>query len=205
MAQIISGGIDTVDYLIYGERDYELNNELIERGRDDSKWLGDRAGRIYEAATKAFDSVYNSEALRLARAAARKVETMWQEDSIRELLTIGHLQNAPLSMIPYLMAEPTTRELYHRGRVEGYGELYEDFQPGIVGEDVIEYQEVMDGWAVKDPTDETGENYVMTTYFVDNEMDTHKQLQIQRSWEALSLAIALGKEDPTSRWNATLG
>ena len=95
--------------LCYGQKNVGTLQYLERQVENISNTLTD-AGRSFFANSQQLWNQYNgSEALRLARAAARKVGSLFQRDEIRVLYGIGEIQTAPLSMQRYIMAEPPTR------------------------------------------------------------------------------------------------
>lgn len=206
MAQVINGGDAAFNYLLYGEPDRGFQQHLQQYQDQVMGVLGD-AGRLFAEKSQAvYERFNNSEAMRLARAAARKVTHMFNEDAIYKLGSIGDLQQAPRRMVPYLMAEPTVRAMYHKQQVEGYGDHYIDYQPGVVGEEHLDYQAVMDGLFVDDPNDPDA--CVATTYLhLEDEQLLHhdEQVDILLSWGEIRAQLKAGKSDPTSRFNASLG
>lgn len=207
MANVIDGGSAAFDYLLYGERDQGLASYLGQVRDEAMQHLGSNAQQFVQRAADTVERFYSSDAMRLARAAVRKVASLYGIDEIYEIVNIGQLQHAPPKMLPYVMAEPTLRAMYHKQRVEGYGDDYVDYQPGTVGEGHHEYEQVMDGIFVQDETDP--ELCVSTTFLhheAEDQLDHDQQMGIRMvTWEQIRIALDKGKEDPTSRFNGTLG
>lgn len=207
MARIIQGSPVVVDYLLYGDRNPEFQRYLDESNAQVGSFLGSAARSFRETASKAYQAVYNSGAIRAAKAAVRQIANMWNIDGVYVLNTIGQTQNAPDAMIPLIMAEPSIRALYHKQQIAGYDERYEDFQPGVVGEEVREYQFVTDGIALPlaEPTDEYDHEFVTYCHLEEDEqMELEQQEAVMVTWEFIKAAISDRKEDPTSRYNALL-
>lgn len=207
MANVIEGGSAAFDYLLYGERDRGFANYLDQMRDEAVRHLGSTAQQFVMKTKENVERFYGSDAMRLARAAVRKVASLYEIDEIYELSNIGQLQHAPPKMLPYVMAEPELREMYHQQRVEGYGDDYIDYQPGVVGEGHTDYENVVDGIFMQCKDDE--EACVSTSYLhldEDNLLDHDQQMGIMLvTWEQVRIALSKGKEDPTSRFNATLG
>lgn len=207
MARIIQGNPVVVDYLLYGEQDPEFQRYLDETNAQVGSFLGNAARSFRDTASKAYQAVYNSGAIRAAKAAVRQIATMWNIDGVYALTTIAQTQNAPDAMIPLIMAEPSIRAMYHKQQIAGYDERYEDFQPGVVGEDVVEYQFVTDGVAMPmaEPTDEFDHECVSYLHLEESEqLELEQQEAVIVTWEFIKAAISDRKEDPTSRFNALL-
>lgn len=177
-----------------------------------SQALTDAGARFMDTARDMYSHLEGSNAMRAIRAVGRAVRSLWQLDEIKELIDIGQLQHAPLSMQRYLMAEPTIRGLYQQQRVDGYSDTYVDIFPGTIGEEHYDYRRVMDGIVVEDAEpDENGEyGWTATSYLEEllpDEPDLLlvEQLDILASWGGLKAAVEKGGEDPTSKFNADLG
>lgn len=82
---------------------------------------------------------------RKAEALTNKLRVSLRSDSIRHLQTVGEIQTAPDSMIRGIMANPTVRQLYHDGILNGYGERYVDVHPNAVGVNHRDYRDYTSG------------------------------------------------------------
>lgn len=145
----------------------------------------------------------------MAQAVSRTVVGMWMDDRIQPLTTIGQFQHPPQTMVRWLMAEPTIRQIYHNGEAEGYGDRYRDSQPACIGEDHHDWQIVNDGMFGED---EDG-NDVTTEYFYDSnpqydpefdELNIHDTTNIMRSWAHMAAFAKAKRDDPTSAYNSRL-
>jgi len=137
------------------------------------------------------------------RAAAIKnmVNAMWQDDSIRPLTDWGEVQNAPLQMVPYLMANPTVRELYHADRIEGYGDRYLDKYPDSIGRDHYTYRRVTNGMV---QSDGHWNEYYEQLHKDDVILNLIEKTAILSSWETMDDMVDDGL-DPTNPWNDPIG
>lgn len=170
-----------------------------------SSVLNDVGQQFAQAATSIFKEAFDSSAMRLAKAAMRKVESIWMTDEIQSITSIGNLQHAPLTMQRWIMACPEVREVYHRQECDGYSDTYVDMEPGKVGEDHYDYRRVMDGTF---RIDEDGD-WVVTQYFEelqpgDDHLSADEKLDIENTWDAIRNHMAAKKDDPTSMYNARL-
>lgn len=212
MAQIIQGGAAMFDAMLYGSPKQETLNFLARQFDSVSQNLSEAGKRFYESAYDAFQQVNHDYAARMLRAAGRAVSNMWMNDCIQPLTTIGQLQHAPLSMVRWVMAEPSIRKLYQQQRVEGYSETYTDLDPGRIGPNHYDYRRATNGVLFVDDTPDAEGNYGWhaTTYFdnlfeTDSDLPLWQQADIQETWKAVRKLAAQGKEDPTSRFNADIG
>lgn len=205
MAFLVTGGEHSVESLMYGQQ----HQNTIEFCRDQmdnmSNGLSMASEAFQERARSLFDTFAGSDAMRLATAAKRAVNSLWDDDNIKELCTIAEMQWAGQTMQRYVMASPFIREKYQKQTIEGYEGSYTDFFEGDIGEDHYDYRRVMNGVMVETKPD----TYYATTYYDDlypndRELEIEEQSDILNSWENIKAAILEDKEDPTSKWNASL-
>ena len=111
----------------------------------------------------------------------------------------------------YLMAEPTTRQMYIDQRCDGYSDTYVDVDPGTIGPAHYDYRRATDGLLMDSPTPDANGDYGWTavTYMEellpdDVELTLSEQVDIQYSWQWLKAIMAEGEQDPVSRYNADL-
>lgn len=201
--QVITGGARTFSALAYQNQHPENQNYFAQKLQNFTQTFGDAVGSVaggfMSNATDLFDKFYGSEAVRLAKAAVRKVKSIWERDDIRELFGIGEIQQAKPIMQRWIMAEPTYRQMFHDQRCDGFSNSYVDMEPGVVGEAHYDYRRVMDGLLV----DDEEEGWSMTHYIedlregdVDLELD--EQLTILSVWDVVAMHAKAGGEDPGS-------
>jgi len=204
MANFYTGGVDTFNALVYGEPHPNTVAFIENMFSQPSAAIGAAGEAFVNRARETYERLNGSEAMRVARAAARQVKSQWDRNIIRPLTTIGEVQQAPYKMHRYLMAEPTVRRAYHRQQCDGYSQAYVDVAPGLVGEQHYDYRRVMDGIV-----QETEDGWYFDEYFDelddgDKDLMFEEQFDILRSWNTLASAMMKGKDDPTSVWNAEL-
>lgn len=211
MARLIQGDDLTFRALAYGEKHPGTLQFLSQQFENASHALQHVGQEFFNSAREMYEQFNGEHARRLIQAAARRVGTMWQSDSIQFLSSIGQLQHAPPTMIRWVMAEPTLREMYHAQQVDGYSDYYEDVAPSDVGEQHYDYRRVMDGIVVlnEDAQDEEPEwhadSYMEDLLPDDGDLSLAQQVDILDTWQAIVAHIRHGKDDPTSRYNAQLG
>ena len=173
------------------------------------------AARAAEVPGVIANTIIDKHRAMLASNASRKIEAMRHKignlgmaDTIRPLWTNGAVQQAPNSMVRWVMANPTIREYYHDDRMEGYGDRYNDVQPEYVGKNQYDYRRVMDG--VIEVDNETGEAAYSQYYeeIVDNDvvLTSLEKASIRLTWDAINDEMDEGNmDDPTSEWNSLIG
>jgi len=207
MSAFVYGGDDEFDALAFGRPHPNtiafLNGQ--QANRQPSR-LNAAAQRFTETVSAVYKRYNDSDAVRIARAAARKVMHLWQTDVIKPLITIGDFQQAPLTMQRWNMAEPTIRKMYHAQQCDGYSESYVDVDPTHIAESHYDYRRATHGvWFRKDDTQPLG----ATTYYDDlregdSKLYLTEQADIHRSWCKLREHIKAYGEDPTSKFNSQL-
>jgi hypothetical protein len=205
MAQIISGDNATFNALVYGQIHPGTQQFLYNQYQNPTTILTQAGQQFIDYGRQLHQQLAESRTAQYVAAVQRAVGSIWQADSIRYLETIGELQWAPLSMQRLIMAEPTVRGLYHQQRVEGYSGSYRDDYPDDVGVNHYDYRRATNGLVQWDSEG----NWSATTYFDDLEpgdrdLTLLEQVDIECTWAQVRAHLRRGKEDPTSRWNASL-
>lgn len=163
--------------------------------------VGEMADQMRNIATRAYEGFVDSTIGRSAQALQEQLNRFWQKDSIYYLNDLESFQNAPNTMVPYLMAMPAIRTAYHEGRLSGYEDRYIDPQPGVVGEGHLEYRQVMSGVVQGDGK---CRHYPGGLVAGINRLSTGEKLSIINTARAMERALDTGLEDPTSKWNDIL-
>lgn len=133
----------------------------------------------------------------------KSIDSRWRDrfgtDEICLLDTIKSLQGARPKMRKYAMAMPRLRDLYLKGRVEGFGDRYEMHDRTSKHEHYQEYREVMSGSFVGDDDHDAWVTYM--DVFDENgfeELSPIEKIIIRRGWDSISQWLDENDEDPTS-------
>lgn len=202
MAYIVSADDDVIHAATHGIMD-----------RDDLSFLRDRMDSAMQSAGSYASSFLKAASEKLANfdlgrlrdrvsGLRDKFGKRWDEDRIVLLDTRIALRNAKQKMRPYVMAEPRTRLLWQQGRLEGYGDLYDDDEHGMIGRDHTAYREVMNGaYVSQDIPDE--DHYVTYLLVQDEHGDepmsfTEKETTRHGTWAAQRGFLDEGTADPLS-------
>jgi hypothetical protein len=202
MAQVIQAGIEGFEAMIYPDQN-PMNYQFIQNQFANLGTIADKAvNDFYQRAKESAERLYNSAAVRHAKAAVRAIRNVFQTDSIGYLPTLDQIQQANPRMVRYIMAEPTIRQLYQEQMCCGYGESYVDNHPGTLGKEHYDYRRVMNG-VVNEVVDPDGTTHLEHSEFVellldeDRELEFHEKVGVIRTWDLVKLFVAEGK-DPTS-------
>ncbi|MBB5409344.1 hypothetical protein HDG34_003285 [Paraburkholderia sp. HC6.4b] len=198
---LTAGDESDFDALVYGGSKHPGTIAYLQKQLEPfSGGLTEFGRQFAGSARNLFDAFNGSEAMRLARAAVRRVDSLFMSDTIQTIWDIGRLQNAPLTMQRWIMAEPETRRLYHQQRCDGYSESYVDMDPGLSGEDHYDWRRIHDGVA-----QETADGQVVFEQYWEPLRDGDRHLELDEQSDIIAThefarAYALaGKEDHTSK------
>lgn len=205
MASFYDGGADFFRGMVYG--DYHPNTIKLLNEQSNSGLLSERltdAGKAFVSQVSDFvEKIDFNNTLRVMKAAARMVNSLWKPNIFRVLEDISDMQHAPPVMRQFIMAAPEIRNLYHKQQIEGYNGWYVDNEPGKVGEDHYDFRRVMDG-IVRDDGDKWFCNSYQEDVHEGDNLDLPEQTAVLVSWDNVYKKILEGGDDPTSRWNAAL-
>lgn len=206
MAQMVIGGTNTFDHLMYGAPKAEVQQFVSTLQQNITPMLTQEGLNFVQQTRNEWSKFFGEDAARLARAGARRVMSLWDDDSIRQLVGIAALQQAPVVMQPFIMAEPTIRQAYLDQKVDGYSDTYVNAHGKDVGEDHYHYKCVMSS-VIEDVDD--GEEWRAKTYFLDyenpeDELNFDQKVDVLSTWSELLLRFRTGRDDPTSKYNSAL-
>lgn len=206
MAYIVTGsdgdlhasmhGLVTRDDLSFVKR---LSDRVSSRGP------GEVGSKYLQASKQIFENFDFAGMRDRVRSMRDRFMGKFEADDIAAVMSIATAQNARPKMRRYLMAMPRLRTLYSKGRVEGYGELYEDEDPTVQNEQYGVYREVNNGAYV--PTED--EDRWITHFGIDDEngleeLSQYEKVIIRQGWSAISDYLDENDEDPTSLVGAKL-
>lgn len=204
MAQVISGGEDAFRLMAFGIPAQQTLNYVESQYQQLRQVVGGVANQFIEGAYALYQKQSGEEAIRLAKATLRTASHFFQTNLIRPLPTIGDIQQAPIMMQRWIMADPVTRNLYHQNRIDGYSDSYVDLTPGVSGEGHKDWEMVMSGRVVENATPGDDEpEWISTTYVHGDEEEDPiltlvEQNDILSTWDLIRTMFGPGKEDPTS-------
>lgn len=206
MAQIVIGNDEVFNALISGppqQRTIDfVRNQFNNYNQSAVMSVAER--KFYEQASVCVEQAVNSNAMRLAQSAARKLKHGWDPESIRYLPTIGEIQFAPVKMQRYIMANPTVRQLYHQGKIDGYSDTYADRDPGLRADDHYDYRRVMNGIIVESEQEDPDlTTWTATSWWddideADSELLPEQQFDILDTWDTCEELLESSTEDFTS-------
>lgn len=198
--RIVQGGPGTLELFAFGEKTQAALNYLEDQTYNMSQTLTE-AGRMFmERGRDIFERYNGAEALRAAKAAIRTVQHYFQADVIRPLTDIGAIQQAPLSMQRWIMADPNIREFYHAQRCEGYAETYMDMEPGSRGMDHSDYRKVISGVIQELPEGDSDWKAYISFDGDDDDvrLTLTEKTDVMSTWDLIRSMMSPGREDPTS-------
>lgn len=205
MAKVVIGGTNAFDHMLYGAPSPEIHHFVNNLHQQVTPMLTQEGLNFVQQTRNEWSKFFGEDAARLARAGARRIASLWDDNSIRQLVDIAQLQQAPVIMQPFLMAQPDIRQAYLDQKVDGYSDTYVNEHGTAVGEDHYHYQCVMSGIV----TDTEDDEWKAVTYFlehekVEDELNFDQKLDVLCSWNELLLRYRTGRDDPTSKYNSAL-
>lgn len=212
MAQIFDGGIQTFDAMVYGMPHPGTITYLASQVHQPTTALTTSGQAFFQDAQEMFDRYNGSDALRLIAAVNRGDQSSWLKNNIRYMHTVDDLQQAPVAMQRWIMAEPTVRKMYLRNQIDGFSDSYVNLQGDGIGPNHYDWRRATDGLIEIDetPYDEGEYGWHSTTYYEDllpddRDLTLQEQVDIRDTWGAIRKLIKSGERDPTSRYDTDLG
>ena len=203
--QLSYGSDSEWDALVYGESHPATVNFLQSQFTNFGSILNDAGRSFMEKGRAVFDHFNGANAIRFAREAVKSVVGIFDVPRIHALSTLTDLQGCNDLMQRWVMANPVVRQKYFDQRVDGYSDTFTNIHSKDIGESHYDYRRVMDGIAVFDAEgDWTCTEYVEDLLEGDRDLIFEEQLDLQRTWSAMEIIMAIGKEDPTSSTGGTL-
>lgn len=176
-------------------------NFLEERLNNYSATMQNAGEAFLKRGMEVFNRYGGADAIRLAKAAVRSVQHAFDKDMVRELKTIGSVQQAGQQMQRWIMANPTVREMFHQQRCDGYSNQYVDIAPNSIGKDHYDWRLVNTG-LVNETPDDPDHEWSCVNHLDESADDVFlslpEKLEILSTWDFISKLMVPGKEDPTS-------
>lgn len=195
------------DVAMYGRMNQNTVEYVRNRVEEGVRSFNSRARERYERMRDdVLDTVSVDRLSRRLEAAARITRSKFREDSIRPLVDMVDLQNPPSQMLHYMGANPTMRRRWQNNQCDGWSDRYTDTHPDTIGEDHYWYRRATQGLRVQSEDGDCLETHVYFERLVDGdeELDIDRQQDVLESWQMLEHFISIGRDDPTSKWNASL-
>lgn len=194
------GADSQMDAIIYGEHHPNTLNYLQSQFNTFTNTLHESALSFFNRGKELFEKFNGSEAIRFARNVVKEVlgTTDVRHDVVQSIFELERFQEATLTNIRYLMANPVCRDLFHQQRIDGWSHLYVDVEPGCIGNDHYDYRKVMDGVLQIEEDNWKFVHYLDQLKEGDRELMLEEKTDILSNWTALEALIEIGKDDPTS-------
>lgn len=201
MAQIIHGGMAAFNALVHGEKPQSASTYFDDQIKNLGRSLTDAGQKHLQTAFGMYQQFNNSDVMRIARAALRKVQAFFEPNCIRSLWDMYDFQVAQPVMQRYVMANPIVRTQFHQQLCDGYSGTYFDYEPNAIAEEHYDYRRVMNGVIVDD--EDPNKDFKFTIYLdtlhaTDRELTLPEQVDILNTWRRVEMLMELGEEDPTS-------
>jgi len=203
MGTVVEGGADAFRAVVYQGRQFQ--SQPIFNTASAPSMLHEAARSFFTLGGDIYKTIDASEAMRMYRAVGRKISNTFISDGIVQVPDIGGLQHASLKMQRFIMAEPTTRTLFHKNSCDGYSDTYVDLDPGLVGREHYDYRRATDGvYMASDAGVLTATTWSEKYRDGDKPLSAEEKADVQLTWALQRKLILMGKEDPTDKYNGSL-
>ncbi len=178
---------------------------FLSRLNESVSHIGTMTSRYLRRSTELF-SGFDFEGIRnKLKSVTSRWDNRFSTDDVFELTSISDLQGARPKMRRYAMAMPRLREMYLKGRVEGFGDAFE--MTDRIPDTTLyqEYREVMNGSFVGDDDHDAWVTHL--DVFDEGgfeELTPIEKIIIRRGWDAIAEWLDENDEDPTSMTGAKL-
>lgn len=196
----------TMDYMLYPEQQFFQNNWLAQQVYNVSEKLTDAGRAFLDGAKNLYETIHDSETIRKAQTALRLMgANLSNPNTVQWYNTLEQIQNASVTMQPYIMANPVIGNLYQQQLCDGYSETFVPYEGEGHGEDNYLYRRIMDGVVVhNEDTDEYSyTNYYEDTLEGEREMGVDEVARVLTMWEIVEMAVE-NHLDPTNPDGGTL-
>lgn len=202
MPTFVSGGSDIMDVVAGGFLDQRTTQWLGERAQQVRTHVTHAGQQFFDQARTMYDVVSNSQAMQMLRNLREKTGGVWNADQIQPLTTLESIQTAAPVMQRWIMAEPTIRERYLNGEMEGYSDTYTNPHGDCIADRHIDWRMVMSGsvdvpeddspWVSREYIEYQGGEHPIKPLAV------HERQDIRTTWARVVALTEEGGEDPTS-------
>jgi hypothetical protein len=204
VAIVIQGDANAFNALVYGQERHPGTVAYLQQQLSSfTGALTDFGQQFVQSAQAIYDTFNSAEAVRAARAAVRRFDSLLLPDRIQYLDKIGHLQNAPVAMQRWVMTHPATRELYHKQLIDGYSDTYIDHYWNRTKFEHYDWRVLMNGVMQEVKTDDMDGH--ITYHFLaelqegDREPTMDETTDALNTWDVQDVIIEQGIEDFTSK------
>lgn len=204
MANFIKGDGLTFDAMIYGGGNNTAQQFIANMNQQfNSRVHQDFLPMFQNLAGTVFEAVNVSKGLDQLRALGYKLGGMLNPNQVTVLDTLLEMQQANIGMQRWIMANPYVRKLHHDGLISGYDGIYEDLQPGIIGEEHFDYRMATNGIIMERP-DGQMESWEFFHDHDEEPLTFLDQVDILCTWDNMKAVLDLGVDDPTSAYGGKL-
>ena len=195
MAQVVIGGSETFDALLYPDQHPNVER-YIQNQFNMYKPINDIGKQFLVNAKNAYQMMTSAEVKRKINAAINQTKSIFKPNRIYQLETLEEFQNPPPVMVKYLMANPIIKEIYNESRCQGYGSEFYDVSNGGIKEEDYVWRQVNSGILNDNEIGWSVNYYVDDLLDGDEVLTSEQKTDILTSWELMDLHVNQ-KDDPT--------
>lgn len=172
-----------------------------------SSYLSGLSGSARSAATELIDAAQNKirnlEATRRMQAIRNRATTAWMSDSVREMKTTAHLQNAMPLMRKYISAMPTARKYLEEGRIKFY-----DKKTRVEALTTDNYKlyanDMNSGMIQKNGESSSSTQYIQSLGSAHQRLNFTNRIALKETERYLTGVLEEEYTDPTDPWNGLM-
>lgn len=204
MVMIVQGDTNMFNAMVYGaERHPNTMQYLQSQVQQFSGALTEFGQAFFTGAQQLHDTFNSSEAMRAARAAVRRFDSLFMPDRIQTIEKLGHLQNAPVAMQRWIMAQEDMRQLYLGQRCDGYSDTYQNVWGNDWKVDHYDWRLIHQGVMMEVKTDDF-DGHVMHHWLADvaegdRPLVFGEQSDILNTHDVVKAYVELGLDDPSDK------
>lgn len=166
--------------------------------------LDSLSGAFKDMATSCVKVVKDNRMYRAAVAAGRRFRYGGTTDEVRQMFSVGELQQATSANQPYLVAEPTYRKKYNHNMAAGFEDgfaQHDCFRGSAIGLTDGNFRQVINGLSNSYTPEKV---WTFTTPIDAPVLNKADQLDTMGNWRT-ALAVDWEDEDPYSQYNSACG
>jgi len=188
----IQGGRSAFNTMLYNVPDSNTLNWLNSNMNRAKAALTGIADGLVDTTVSLYNKVNGNACINAAKALVTDMGGHTNQYMIYGL-NAENMTSANFVMQQYIMANPVVQGMYADNLCHGFEETYYNTQPGVTGEDRLDYQRVMDGVMHVEGDDMVVRHYSNTD---DVELPTVDKFLVLETWEHLECML-LNDMDPT--------
>lgn len=195
---ILVGSAEAFDCSIYPDTPTSFKSYLSNNVSSLTTFGSSLSAEYIQMAKDIYNKHNDESVLAAAKAVALSANMLFDMNIIRALLTIQEIQNAKPLMQRFIMALPEMGKLMSEQRIEAFGGMFKDAEPGYHGIERKDYRTITNGLIEENVEGFMSYKIHLDDHDEDDAPPTFRaRMDIMDTWEIALQAIAEGI-DPSS-------